>query len=118
MLNWNIRAICRARGIERPHTFLVKAGITHHSATAILNNDIRSLRFNHLELICEKLNCTPNDLLHWKPRTDHPLPENHQLQQLRNNPTEFDLTEILNALPLHKLNEIKNLLTTSADPNP
>ena len=112
MLTWNLKPIFKARGIERPYTFLVKAGISRHSATSILTNDVFFMRLRHLERLCEVLNCTPHDLLLWTPNPNRPLPQDHQLHKLRSQATAFDLSETLKTLPLEKLNEISSMLSS------
>lgn len=111
MLTWNLKPIFKARGIERPYTFLVKAGISRHSATSILTNDIFFMRLRHLEILCEALNCTPHDLLKWTPNPNRPLPQDHQLHKLRSQATTFNLSNTLKSLPLEKLNEIAAIIS-------
>ncbi|MBM3436846.1 MAG: helix-turn-helix transcriptional regulator [Bacteroidetes bacterium] len=115
MITWNIRPICKARGIEKPYTFLVKAGLSPHSATAILNSDSRAIRLDHLELLCKILFCEPGDLFHWTPDKNNPLPERHPLTKLRKTPLKIDLTEAIRTLPLDKLNQINDLLSHPSD---
>jgi DNA-binding Xre family transcriptional regulator len=117
MLTWNLQSVFKARGIERPYTFLVKAGISRHSATSILNNDIFFLRLSHLELLCQKLNCSPNDLLLWVPNPNNPLPKEHPLYKLKKEAPGFDLAETLKTASFEKLNEIKNILSTESPPS-
>ncbi len=112
MLTWNLRPVFKARGIEKPYTFLVKAGISPHTATSILSSSTCVMRLNHLELICEKLNCTPHDIMLWKPDPGKQLPESHQLLTLKKDTSGFDLSETLKTIPLEKLNEIARLLSS------
>lgn len=51
MLSLNLNQIFKARGIERPYTFLVKAGFTPHSANALLNSKTKTFRLDHIENI-------------------------------------------------------------------
>jgi DNA-binding Xre family transcriptional regulator len=115
MLTWNLKPILKARGIERPYTFLVKAGISRHSATSILTNDIFFMRLRHLEILCEVLNCTPHDLLRWTPNPNRPLPNDHPLFKLKKDASDFDLSQTLKTLSLEKLSEISTLLSNSDD---
>jgi DNA-binding Xre family transcriptional regulator len=118
MLTWNLHAIFKARGIKRPYTFMVKAGLSPNSATSLLNNTSRSVRLDHVEILCEKLYCFPGDLMKWSPRKENPLPDSHPLRKLENLPAGFDLSETLKNIPLDKLNEIKTLLSGNHQPNP
>ncbi len=63
MLSLNLKPIFKARGIDRPFTFLVKAGLTSHAANTVLNSTTKSFRLDHIEVLCRTLVCEPNDLL-------------------------------------------------------
>ncbi len=106
MLTHNLMQVFKARGIERPYSFLVKAGLSPHTATSILNSTTKVFRLNHIEIICEKLNCTPNDLLIWKPDKNQNLPDNHPLTQLKSEHSTYDIQETLKTIPLQQLNEL------------
>jgi DNA-binding Xre family transcriptional regulator len=115
MITWNLQAVFKARGIEKPFTFLVKAGLANHTAHSILRNPTFKIRLTHLEIICARLNCTPNDLLRWNPDPANPLPAEHQLFKIKSKEKEFDLIETLNTIPIEKLNQIATMLS---NPNP
>ena len=61
MLSYNILPIFKARGIDKPFSFLIKAGISPTVAHKIVDNQTRVLRLDHIEIICQHLHCTPND---------------------------------------------------------
>lgn len=79
MLTLNIIPILKARGIEKPYSYLVQSGFTPYTATTIVNKDKKAIRLNHIEKLCVLLNCTPNDILQWtpdkktNPGNQHPL---------------------------------------------
>ena len=106
----NLTSIFKVRGIERPYTFLVKAGLSPHTATSILSSSTRVFRLDHIELICEKLNCTPNDLLMWKPDKNKNIGENHSLTKLKRDQSDYNIHETLKTIPLDQLNEIASIL--------
>ena len=110
MLALNLKPVLQARGIDRPYTFLVKTGLSPHSATTILNSNTRVFRLDHIERICEHLNCTPNDILYWKPDKNKVISPNHPMFALKKEPTSFDWHETLKNLPLEQLNEIAAVL--------
>lgn len=83
MLNLNLKPIFEARGIERPYTYLVKAGISRQCAHNILSSKTRVFRLDHIELLCRVLNCEPNDLLSYTPDSQTILSETHPLNNLR-----------------------------------
>lgn len=112
MLTFNLHPIFSARGIEKPFSFLVKNGFTPHTAHNILNDKIKTLRLDHVELLCELLFCEPNDLLLWTPSKNKVIHENNPLNKLRNtHKTNVDVKTVLNSLPYNQLKELSNSLT-------
>ncbi len=111
MLTLNLKPIFKLRGIEKPYSFLVKAGLSPQSATKILNNKTRVFRLDHIEIICDKLNCTPNDLLSWTPEKDANLPNNHSLTKLKRDQIDFQLHDTIKTIPLEQLNQIASLIS-------
>lgn len=89
MLKLNLTSIFKTRNIEKPYSFLIKAGFSQNTATRIANNQVESIQFRHIEMLCYTLNCEPNDLFSWTPDKKIMVPENHSLNKLkRNNDTE------------------------------
>jgi len=84
MLRLNLQPIFKARGIDRPYTFLVRIGLTPHSASMILSTKSKVFKLDHIERICKHLNCEPNDLLLWTADKNNPIADNHPLQNLSN----------------------------------
>jgi DNA-binding Xre family transcriptional regulator len=62
MLTLNLSRVFALRGIEKPYTELVKCGISRPTAHNLLSLRVTSIKYSHLEKICELLNCEPNDL--------------------------------------------------------
>ena len=110
MLVFNFNRVFKARGIDKPFSFLVKSGYSANFATRIANNRIEKLNLKDVENLCEMLQCTPNDLLVWLPEQKDKENENHPLITLKRNETTFNLTKILNSVPLNKLNEIEKMI--------
>jgi len=110
MLTFDLKPIFKERAIENPYTFLVKAGLSPQSATKMLNSQIRIFRLDHIEIVCQLLNCTPNDLLTWSPKTATKLPETHSLNKLKRNKFDFQLQDTLKTMSLEQLNELANLI--------
>lgn len=113
MLTLNLRPIFKARGIEKPYTFLVKAGLSPHSANYILNGKPKVLRLNHIELLCDLLSCEPNDLLMWTPNIDKAYPANYPLKNLQQTVTHQGILETLNKLTYKELQQINITLPQS-----
>lgn len=83
MLKLNLTGIFKARNITKPYSYLVKAGFSPNVATRIANNQVDSMQFRHIELLCFILNCEPNDLFSWTPDTKISVSENHSLNKLK-----------------------------------
>ena len=106
MLSLSLTPIFKARGIERPFSYLVKAGISPRSANTILNGSTRSFRLDHIELLCRILICEPNDLLLWTPNKDLQYSKDHPLFNLPQQDSLIDMKETMATLPYKKLKEI------------
>jgi|SRR5665647_2162075 len=106
MLSLNLAPIFRLRGIEKPYTFLVKAGLSPHSATSILNSKTRIFRLDHIELLCGILICEPNDLLVWSPDEGDKYAENHPLFKLKQQPTDSTWKETFSTMSFKELKEV------------
>lgn len=119
MLTMNVSAIFKARGIERPYTFLVKAGLSPHTANHIINSKTRVFRLDHVELLCSLLVCEPNDLLSWIPDKDKVYPKNNPLSRLIPDTAPNNLQETLAAMSYKELKETtKTILNKDKKENP
>ena len=110
MLNFDLKPIFKLRAVENPYSFLVKAGVSPQAATKIINNQMHVLRLDHIEIICDKLNCTPNDLLNWTPNKDVNLSETHSLNKLKRDTNKFQLQDTLKTMSIEQLNEIAEFI--------
>lgn len=112
MLTLNLYPIFRARGIERPYTFLVKAGLTPHTANVLLNSKTKVFRLDHIEKLCLILKCEPSDLLAWNPNKNEIIDEGHPLTKLKHSesPT-IDLKATLLNMPYKELKSFSSRLS-------
>ena len=106
MLSLNLSPIFKARGIERPFTYLVKAGMSPHSANTVLNSSSKSFRLDHIELLCRTLVCEPNDLLLWTPDKNMHYANDHPLHKLEQQETTSEMKETFATIPYKQLKEI------------
>ena len=113
MLSFNLTPIFKMRGIEKPYTFLVKAGLSPNTATSILNNNTRTFRLDHIELLCEVLVCEPNDLLAWSPEKDKIYPDNHPLAKLKFKPEETIWVDTFSKMTYKELKEVTQTIIKS-----
>jgi hypothetical protein len=105
MLAFNIEPVFKVRGIERPYSFLVKAGLSAHSATGILNGTTRTKRLDHVELLCKIPVCEPGDLLLWRGEAGEHIADNHPLNRLKARERAEDLQAALQQMPYRELKE-------------
>ncbi|WP_329805176.1 helix-turn-helix domain-containing protein [Flavobacterium facile] len=106
MLYFNLAPIFKARGIERPHNFLVKAGISSHSAQNILNSQSRTFRLDHVEILCRVLICEPSDILTYKENPNHKISEDHPLNNLIQPESSISINDTITSMPYKQLKEL------------
>lgn len=111
MLSFNLEAIMKARQIERPYSFLVKAGISPHTAYTLLNSESRSFRLDHVEILCEILHCEPNDLIVFVPNGKQKSQENHPLKKFIEKKEDLDWQQTLKTTPIEQLKELSRQLS-------
>ena len=110
MLTFNFNRVLKARGIDKPFSYLVKLGYSDNFATRIVNNRIKRLDLADIEKLCELFQCTPNDLLQWIPDSKDKNNDKHPLISIKRSDKVFQLTQMLNSVPLDKLNEIESVI--------
>ncbi len=106
MLKLHLDPIFKARGIAKPYTFLVKAGLTSATAYMLLEGKSRSIKLDHVELLCRLLVCEPNDLMVWTPDKERNYAANHPLFKLRAQDEGSGWEETLGSLPFKELREL------------
>lgn len=109
MLNLRVKRLMISKGIANPHSFLVKNGINHTTATKILSSRCKNLKVEYIELLCWHISCTPNELFEWEPDSkyvDHP---GHPLQAVRLPKIETNLPKLLKKLSKNQIMELSTL---------
>ena len=117
MLTINLAPILKARGIERANYFLVKAGMSRHSAYNILYGRVRNVPLDHIEFLCEKLLCTPHDILEWTPDKNKTFAGEHPLANLKKETFSFNWQETLRTMPLEQISELSTLIKEKNNKN-
>ncbi len=110
MLRFNFSRVFKARGIEKPFSYLLKSGYSDNFATRVINNRIAKLNLNDIEKLCELLKCTPNDFLEWIPDSKDFDTLTHPLVSIKRGNEAVHLAQLLNTVPLHKLADIEALI--------
>jgi DNA-binding Xre family transcriptional regulator len=111
MLKPNIQKVANLRGINNVFSFLRKIGISHNVAGRYASGEALSISFRHLETISIALNCTPNDLLEWTPPSTLQNASTHALTPLLKNTQTENFKQLLQTLPLDKINQIAQILS-------
>ncbi len=94
MIKFYIKDVLRVKGYKPNTHILQRMGLRYTAANRLIKGEARSLTLDHLEMLCTFLNCTPNDILNFVPKTDSPLPEEHPLHQItkplhQDSPVDF-----------------------------
>lgn len=110
MLIYNFQRVFAARGIDKPTAFLVAHGIPRGIASRMANNKTDKIFLKYLEKACVVLNCTPNDLIEWKPANKKQDSEDTALYALKKAQKSKGAEELLRGLPMSKLEELAKLL--------
>jgi len=110
MLTFNPKRMISLRELEKPHSTLVKAGISPATATNLLNYHNTRITLDHVEKICVMLYCTPNDLFEWRPDKNATLPQTHPLFSLQRTQKISNIREMLKDMPVEKLSELENFV--------
>jgi DNA-binding Xre family transcriptional regulator len=118
MLSLNLNTIFKVRGIEKPYAYLIKAGISSHSASDLLNGRPRIFRLDHIEIICKLLLCSPNDLLIWTPNKDEIYPENHPLHNLKKTESQSSIQELIATMSFDQVKEVTQTISDIKKANP
>ncbi|NJK86876.1 MAG: helix-turn-helix transcriptional regulator [Bacteroidales bacterium] len=117
MLKFNFYRLLKARGIERPFSYLVKNGFSSNLATRIARNQVYSLNLTSLERYCDFFHCTPNDLLEWIPGANDINIEQHHLFSLRRTHEVNNLLKLMHSIPQEKLEKIKEYIAKEIEEN-
>lgn len=110
MLELNLTPVFKARGIDKPYTFLVKAGFSAHTASLVLSGKLRTVKLAHIELICRVLVCEPHDLLIWTPDKNLVYASDHPLFNLTQKETVPNIKKTLATLPFKQLKEMTSAM--------
>jgi len=119
MIFYNFDRVFKARGIDRPFTFLRNAGFSDNFATKVKNNRVVRINLKELEKLCIVLRCTPNDFCEWIKDKDTQVDADHPLHLIQRSEKVVDMIKTLNSVPLGQLSEIEDLIQEKIkkDPN-
>lgn len=110
MMYFNFKRFFKLKGIARPFSHLRAMGYSDNYATKLANNHIYQINIARLEKFCHDFNCTPNDLIDFRPYTDRSIPENHALRTLTKNENPEVLMAKIFELSPDKIQQIHNII--------
>ena len=110
MLSLNLQPIFKARGIDKPFSYLTSAGFPSYTAHNLLNAKTVTFRLSHIDKLCSLLNCTPNDLLVWTPNRNEKLADTHPITRLKKQNTDLNWQDTIKTIPLDQLSEIVKII--------
>ena len=116
MLSLNLTPIFKARGINKPHSFLVKNGFSNFTATNLLSTSTRVFRLNYIEILCNILVCEPNDLLLFTPDKTKQYAPNNPLFKLASDDSNSNWPAALATMPFKELQEATKSITNKTNP--
>ena len=106
MLRFNLKRVFALRGVDNPVAFMIEAGMIRQTANNLLKQQTSIVKIEHLELLCRKLNCTPNDFFEWQPDAANALPEKHSLNSLKRSLPAQGIINLVKDIPLEKMEEL------------
>ena len=108
MLHFKVKEILQATAKKHPGVWLQKhCDLSESKAYKILNEKQDSINLRDFSKLCEKLNCTPNDLLYWEQTARNRLPDNHPcVTQLQKPEKNSDWAMIFSQLTPDKILEL------------
>lgn len=110
MFKFTFDRFFKAKGIDKPFTFLVRAGFSENFATRVNQNRVQRIGLKELEKLCLALRCTPNDLIDWIPDQTINTDKEHPIHALRKSGKEIDLRGVLQSMTLDELEDIDVLI--------
>ena len=105
MLYFDFSSMFKLRGISNPYRLLIQNGIAPKTAQNLVHSPVKTIRLEHLEIICRALNCTPNDVIRYKADEAKPLAEDHALKKIENK-IDVSVTDMLKKISLEQLQQI------------
>jgi DNA-binding Xre family transcriptional regulator len=109
MIHLNITALAKLRGMRHPHRQLVHAGISDKVARDYLKGKKDRLVVQHIEILCELFNCSPNELFVWQPDNKAKDTPQHPLQVIRQQPLP-DTIQALQHVPVAEVKKLMEIL--------
>ena len=101
MLQFKIRQQIEATGQIKVSNFLRKVcGFSIRKTYTYSKHEQKSITLHDLSVLCEMLNCTPNELFYWEQTPSSTLPDTHPcISQLTPPPAISSYAKLLKQVP-------------------
>ncbi len=109
MMKFRVEFLLKEKGIKGRYKFLAKAGFNYSAAYDLLKGKRENITMRQLENLCLLLQCTPMDILEWKPGANVAIDEHHPMFSLIRSPKP-PLAERLKSIPYDKLAELERFM--------
>ena len=110
MLKFSLDRIFKAKGIDKPFTFLINQDLSDNFATKLKNDKVKSIGLKQLEKLCIAFRCTPNDLLDWHPDKNDSFDKDHPLHTVTKSTKVMDMRNIFHSIPMDEIEEIESFI--------
>lgn len=119
MLKLKVKEMLKARGVVYPQAWLRKnLNISYSKANKLIHERVKGMSLVDLDAICQKLDCTPNDLMYYvQDGRQTPIPFNHSLMKLPHPKMDLDLLKVINELPPKRVEEYIKMMDNEAKEN-
>lgn len=106
----NIEQMVKSRGITRPHSYLMRCGISRHVASDIVNGRMRKLDLHVLFRLCVAFRCTVGDLLVVENATEAELLHMPYIGRMLKKDDTKDVLEKLEKMDIEKMRLLQEFL--------
>lgn len=110
MLYFDFARILEIKAIKRPFSHLLSLGYSSGYAAKITKNRISEINLDRLEKFCRDFNCTPNDVIGFKPNKNDTIPADHALNTIIKKELSNEINVLINALPVEKIQQIHDII--------
>jgi len=107
MIALDLARLMESKEIQNPLQYLKQAGFSNHVANKLLTGKMARLNYSYLERLCLLFNCTPNELLYWKPGPGTKATEKIALSKLAGRQRKDNLVRKINQLPEEKIDQLR-----------
>ena len=99
MLRYNLNRMFKIKFIEHPYSYLCRNGFTKSESWRYVSSQNPNIPLAKVEKLCVLFNCTPDDLMEWKPSGSGDKREDHPLNYLRKDQKSVDFRNLIEKLP-------------------